>query len=138
MLCGLAGGYGMFGALAARYLYPAHPAGKQWLFVARLADFSPGQTLSWQTPAGQRVAITRLGETGTVADFIALSSVCPHLGCQVHWEQPKQRFFCPCHNGAFDPQGVATEGPPAEAHQKLAQFPLQVENELLFIEVPVA
>ncbi|MCY2966036.1 MAG: Rieske 2Fe-2S domain-containing protein [Planctomycetota bacterium] len=137
MLCGLAGGYGMFGSLAARYLFPAHGTPKQWLFVARLADFAAGQTMAWETPTGQKVSITRQGDAGVVDDFIALSSVCPHLGCQVHWEQPKQRFFCPCHNGAFNPQGVATEGPPADSHQSLARFPLQIENDLLFIEVPV-
>ena len=127
----------MFGSLAARYLFPAHGTPKQWLFVARLADFATGQTMDWETPTGQKVSITRQGDAGVIDDFIALSSVCPHLGCQVHWEQPKQRFFCPCHNGAFNPQGVATDGPPADSHQSLARFPLQIENDLLFIEVPV-
>ena len=48
-----------------------------------------------------------------------------------------ERFFCPCHNGAFDPQGRATEGPPAAAEQSLTRFPLKVENGLLYIQVPL-
>jgi len=71
-----------------------------------------------------------------VGDFLALSSTCPHLGCQVYWESNKSRFFCPCHNGAFDSQGNATEGPPAKAKQQLLRFSLMVENGLLFIQVP--
>ena len=71
-------------------------------------------------------------------DFIALSSICPHLGCKVHWETQNQRFFCPCHNGAFSAAGVSTAGPPFDVHQNLARFPLKVENGNLFIEVPVA
>jgi Rieske Fe-S protein len=82
------------------------------------------------------VIITRQGEGGEVSDFIALSSTCPHLGCRVHWESPNQRFFCPCHNGTFDPQGRATGGPPKAAGQDLPRYPLKIERGLLYIEVP--
>ncbi len=67
---------------------------------------------------------------------MALSSTCPHLGCKVHWEAPENRFFCPCHNGAFDPSGRAIAGPPAEAGQSLGRYPLRIEGGLLYIEVP--
>jgi cytochrome b6-f complex iron-sulfur subunit len=137
MAAGLAGGYGMFGALAGRYLYPARPREKRWMFVAELAGIATGSSLTYQAPDGRSVAITRMSDHGTVDDFIALSSICPHLGCQVHWESQNGRFFCPCHNGAFDAAGVATAGPPADARQSLARFPLMVENGLLFIEVAV-
>ena len=71
------------------------------------------------------------------ADFIALSSVCPHLGCRVHWQSQESRFFCPCHNGSFDPQGKPTGGPPLAAGQSLPKYPLKVEHGLLFIEMPI-
>lgn len=125
----------MFGALAARYLYPARPAEKRWMYVADLASIANGASLTFLAPDGRAVAITRLSEKGTVADFTALSSICPHLGCKVHWESQNDRFFCPCHNGAFNAEGVATEGPPADARQSLGRYPLMVENGLLFIEV---
>ena len=105
------------------------------MFVAELARIPVGKAIEYKTPAGLPVTIARRGEAGTADDFVALSSICPHLGCQVHWQGPKNRFFCPCHNGVFDPQGAATEGPPAEAGQRLSEFPLKVENGLLFIEV---
>jgi cytochrome b6-f complex iron-sulfur subunit len=137
MVGGLISGYGALAALAGRYLFPARPPEKQWMFVAPLREIEEGASIAYQAPNGQHVVITRLRNEGTVADFIALSSVCPHLGCQVHWETQNSRFFCPCHNGTFDPQGNATGGPPFVAGQKLSRFPLQIENGLLYIEVPL-
>lgn len=138
MAFGLTSGYGMFAALAGRYLYPARPLEKRWLYVSDVHALGTGSSLTYETPSGQRVAITRLGNAGTVDDFIALSSVCPHLGCQVHWETQNSRFFCPCHNGAFDAEGRATAGPPMDARQSLSRFRLSLEGNLLFIEVPIS
>lgn len=138
MAVGLTGGYGMFGALAARYLYPAKPPERRWMFVSTLGDIADGASLQFAAPNGQAISITRMADKGTVDDFIALSSICPHLGCKVHWETQNKRFFCPCHNGAFNAEGVSTAGPPFDAGQNLARYPLKVENGILFIEVPVA
>ncbi len=137
MAGGLAAGYGTFAAMAGRYLYPAKPIEMAWLFVADLQGFKPGDSLVYRTPAGGPVAVARRGSAGTADDFLALSSTCPHLGCQVHWEAQHGRFFCPCHNGVFDPTGKAISGPPAEAGQSLLRYPLKVENGLLYIQVPV-
>jgi menaquinol-cytochrome c reductase iron-sulfur subunit len=41
-----------------------------------------------------------------------LSSVCTHLGCSVKWNDTGHQFKCPCHNGAFTPEGVLVSGPP--------------------------
>ena len=41
---------------------------------------------------------------------------------------PAERVFvCPCHQGVFDAQGVATAGPPAAAGQSLETVPLEVD-----------
>jgi len=139
MTCGLAAGYGTFIAMAGRYLY-LYPTGartKAWLFVTELEGMEAGASLDYEAPTGAKIVVARRADSGTADDFVALSSVCPHLGCQVHWEPHNGRFFCPCHNGVFDPQGKAIEGPPAAAGQSLADYPLKVENGLLFIEVPV-
>ena len=133
---GLVAGYGVFAAIAGRFLYPANPPEQRWLYVARVADVPPGESLRYTAPSGARINIARQGDSGTADDFVALSSTCPHLGCQVHWEGHNNRFFCPCHNGVFDPAGVATGGPPAEAGQSLASYPLRIENGLLYIQAP--
>jgi Rieske Fe-S protein len=137
MAAGLLSGYGAFFYMAGRFLYSAHPRKLAWLFVAEVPKVKNGEVLRFQTPAGQLVTITRRGETGTEADFLALSSTCPHLGCQVHWEPQNNRFFCPCHNGVFEPSGKAIAGPPAEARQSLPNFPLHVENGLIFVQAPI-
>jgi Rieske Fe-S protein len=138
MGAGLLGGYGALAALAARFLYPARPDPRGWMFAARVADLAPGAALAYETPAGEAVLIARQGVGASADDFVALSSICPHLGCRVRWEGARDRFFCPCHDGAFDRRGVATSGPPAAAGQRLARYALKVEGGLLFIEVSLA
>jgi cytochrome b6-f complex iron-sulfur subunit len=136
MAGGLAASYGTFGTIAARYLYPSGKAKTNWQFVVAAGEVKKGAALLYRVPGGEQVTIARREETGAVEDFVALSSTCPHLGCKVHWQSTEQRFFCPCHNGAFDASGKATAGPPADAGQSLPRYPLKVEDGLLFIEVP--
>ena len=31
----------------------------------------------------------------------ALTTICPHLGCSINFEDTRRRFVCPCHNGTF-------------------------------------
>jgi cytochrome b6-f complex iron-sulfur subunit len=137
MAGGLAASYGTVGAIAARYLYPAKPDALVWVFLATLDRLAVGDSMVFRSPAGEKVTLARRREGDTADAFIALSSVCPHLGCQVHWEPQNTRFFCPCHNGVFEPSGKAIGGPPAEAGQSLPRYELKVEAGLLYIRVPV-
>jgi len=138
MVGGLVAGYGTLAYMAGRFMYPSGGPRTQWTYVAIVDEIPPGSSLTYETPAGAKVVIARRGQSGQADDFIALSSTCPHLGCQVHWEPQHDppRFFCPCHNGTFNPAGVATSGPPYDAGQSLPQYPLKVEGGLLFIEIP--
>ena len=137
MFGGLVAGYGAFAYIAARFLYPKASAKKTWLYVIGMADFAVGQSLVYRTPAGEQVNITRRGPGEGAENFKALSATCPHLGCHVHWESNHNRYFCPCHDGIFDPEGVAIGGPPGKAGQSLSNYPLKVQEGLLFIEVSV-
>ncbi len=137
MAAGLVGGYGAFAAVAGRFLYPAKPSERRWVFVAEEANLSVGESLLFRGPSGEQVNVTRQSRSGGADDFIALSSTCPHLGCQVHWEPQNERYFCPCHNGIFDPQGVGTGGPPGDAGQSLPRYDLKVENGMLFMSVAI-
>jgi cytochrome b6-f complex iron-sulfur subunit len=137
MLGGLVASYGACAAMAGRFLFPARARRKRWQFLARAAEVQAGSSFVYRAPSGERIAVARRAETGAVDDFVALSSTCPHLGCQVHWEPQNERFFCPCHNGAFDAEGRALAGPPFEAGQELARYPLRIEDGQVFIEVPL-
>jgi len=136
MAVGLVGSYGFFAWVGARFMLPARLGQMHQLFVSRVADVAVGSTLLYQTPDGRTVNITHHGTDGTAADFIALSSTCPHLGCQVRWEGQNNRYFCPCHNGTFDAQGTATGGPPLDAGLSLPRYVLVVQKGLLYINVP--
>jgi cytochrome b6-f complex iron-sulfur subunit len=137
MAGGLVASYGTLGVMAGWYLYPAEDDNTAWQFVGLLDEITRETSLAYESPGGARVAIARQGDGNAADDFVALSNVCPHLGCKVHWEPQNARFFCPCHNGAFDATGKATQGPPAEANQSLKTFPLRVVGNQLYILAPL-
>jgi Rieske Fe-S protein len=56
---------------------------------------------------GQKLAVYRNGQ----GDLSALSPVCTHLGCHVHWNTTQKSWDCPCHGSRFDPQGLVLNGP---------------------------
>jgi len=141
MAGGLVAGYGTFAVMAGRYIFPTDVE-TPWLFVVEANGIPPGESLAFESPTGVRVAIARRPEaapprSADTEDFIALSSVCPHLGCRVHWESHNNRFFCPCHNGVFDSEGKPVSGPPKAADQELSRYPLKVEGGLLYIAMSV-
>jgi nitrite reductase/ring-hydroxylating ferredoxin subunit len=130
MAAGLLGGYGGFAAVAVRYLYPSRTGEVVWQFVTEVAGIEVGQAIRYRGPSGETINIARRARNGDADDFIALSSTCPHLGCQVRWEGQNNRFHCPCHNGVFDPSGKAIAGPPGEAGQSLPRYALKIEDGL--------
>lgn len=120
---GLAASYGLLGVYALAYLFPPPSRRRaQRLFIGRVSDFAPGSARPFVDQRGRALLIV-----ANEAGLRAFDTRCPHLGCQVHWERDQQRFVCPCHNGVFDRDGVATAGPPAAADQSLAQAPLAVD-----------
>jgi menaquinol-cytochrome c reductase iron-sulfur subunit len=48
-----------------------------------------------------------------------LSSVCPHLGCTVGWNDSRGQFVSPCHNGVFAADGTFVSGPPPRGMDEL-------------------
>lgn len=63
-----------------------------------------GKTLKVE---GEKVAAYR-DETGTLS---VVSSVCPHMGCIVHWNGIEKSWDCPCHGSRFAVDGTLLEGP---------------------------
>src|SRR5580698_2996286 len=45
------------------------------------------------------------------APIRAFSTVCPHLGCGVDFNDKTNRFDCPCHASSFDLDGRCLSGP---------------------------
>lgn len=137
MAGGLAASYGTLGYCALRFLTPdSEDENLDWQFVATLASIREMTSYEFTASSGVKIVIARATEL-TETGFLALSSVCPHLGCQVFWEAARDRFFCPCHNGVFDASGKATAGPPADANQTLTQYPTKILNDALYVMAPL-
>ena len=45
----------------------------------------------------------------------ALSTVCPHAGCAVDWDEGASAFVCPCHDSRFALDGERQSGPSPRA-----------------------
>jgi glycine/D-amino acid oxidase-like deaminating enzyme/nitrite reductase/ring-hydroxylating ferredoxin subunit len=60
---------------------------------------------------GKRLAVYRNGN----GELSALSPVCTHLGCLVHWNTTEKSWDCPCHGSRFDPHGRVLNGPAVAA-----------------------
>lgn len=67
-------------------------------------------------------------------EIIAFSTICTHLGCVVsfggHDDYP-DRFFCPCHFGMFDKEGINIPGTPPT--RPLDVFEVLVEDGKVYL-----
>ena len=61
----------------------------------------------------------------TADKVIALSAVCPHLGCAVGWDMAQKNFLCPCHDSRFEADGPKMGGP---AERGLDPLPVDVKD----------
>ena len=57
--------------------------------------------------ADQHIALYR-DDGGTLH---AMTSVCPHRGCDVEWNAADKVWDCPCHGSRFDARGAVLRGP---------------------------
>jgi len=93
--------------------------------IGNIEDFPPGTV----TPDRiNKLYIVREKDGG----FLALSIVCPHLGCSVLWDETKRQFDCPCHSSAFDPKGLVLSSP---APRPLDYFPVIIEEGKVKVDI---
>ena len=100
---------------------PVRSAGaraERWVRTIRLDTLREGEPRKVSIVADQRDAWTlaRDVDLGAVwlvkrgAGVLALSAVCPHLGCSIN-ATPDGAFACPCHTSTFAPDGAKVGGP---------------------------
>jgi menaquinol-cytochrome c reductase iron-sulfur subunit len=95
--------------------------GKGPLRVAKLAELRPGKPLRCDVrgelhDAWSRLPDVKLGSCWLVRSEMdgalhAFSTVCPHLGCGIDWNDSQRRFVCPCHGSFFSLEGKVITGP---------------------------
>lgn len=79
-----------------------------------------------EVPAGEGRVVEIGGEKAAVyrepgGAVQAVSPVCTHAGCVVHWNAAEKSWDCPCHGSRFRTDGRVIEGP---AVQDLAPVPV--------------
>jgi Rieske Fe-S protein len=57
--------------------------------------------------------------------LLALSAVCPHLGCGIGWDPIAGNFLCPCHDSRFSPDGAKLTGP---SERGMDALPLEIKD----------
>ncbi len=73
---------------------------------AKREEVAPGEGCIVKTDDGEE-AVYRAPD-GAV---YAVSSICTHMGCKVHWNPAELSWDCPCHGSRFDIHGAVLEGP---------------------------
>jgi menaquinol-cytochrome c reductase iron-sulfur subunit len=76
--------------------------------------------------ASQNVVLGAAWIRRTAPDkIVALSAVCPHLGCAIGWDAAARNFLCPCHDSRFSAAGDKLTGP---SERGMDELPLDVKD----------
>ncbi len=131
-LNGLLGGW--IAALAASLAYPIikfvfPPYQEPEKVILPLADYqglAPGavKNFAW----GVKPGFLKKRADGTV---LALVGVCTHLDCNVTFLTDQRKFFCACHTGWYDENGINIAGPPPRPLRRLT---VVVEGQNLIVK----
>jgi len=62
----------------------------------------------------------------------AVSAICTHMGCTVHYNRDMDRIDCPCHGSRYALDGSVIQGP---AKRPLKQYDVAIENGQVLIKV---
>jgi nitrite reductase/ring-hydroxylating ferredoxin subunit len=75
-----------------------------WQAVTTTADLPAGSAVRFSTAAFDGYVVNDGGE------IRALSSVCTHMGCTLHYRPDWHDLRCPCHGASFDLNGELANG----------------------------
>lgn len=93
--------------------------------VARATDVAEGEAVYFRYPDPDDQAMLLHLPGGR---FVAYRQQCTHLSCAVYYQAERDRLYCPCHEGVFNPQtGDPVAGPPV---RRLSRVRLQREGDL--------
>jgi len=113
-------------AMGVRFITPIKREIDRKIFTVGLEELPLNATKRFKDLRGRDLMLVRTGER----EVKAISTVCTHLGCTVFWQKDRQEFFCPCHNGRFDKNGVVLEGPPPAP---LDLYRVEIEGDNVFV-----
>ena len=114
--------------IGVRFLLPPRRQRVIAVVAARAAELPRDAALQVDGILGYRLVLRRERDR-----ILAFSTVCPHLGCTVSWQETAREFLCPCHAGRFDAAGAPVAGP---VDRPLRRFPARQQGELVYVELP--
>jgi cytochrome b6-f complex iron-sulfur subunit len=106
------GGLLGLGMLARFLSFQTEPASPSTYDLGPASDYPPGSRTI--VPGASAVLLH------TESGFVALSLICPHLGCTLNPEQGG--YACPCHGSRFNAVGSRISGP---ASQPMKPLPVE-------------
>jgi Rieske Fe-S protein len=65
------------------------------------------------------IIVIRLATGNVASSFLAVSSVCPHAGATVEYNNTKSSFSCAAHGSSFSSDGSLVSGPATKGLTKL-------------------
>lgn len=116
----------LFAAPVVRYIFPVSEKGGSNILTNADGEAIPASEIR---EGAQFIGLSKDGPTIVVRrekKLHAFSAVCTHLGCLVKWIPNENIFFCPCHAGRFDANGVNISGPPPSP---LAAYNVEINKE---------
>ncbi len=99
-----------------------------WVPVGPTAQFTPSVPVRVALHDGSVLWVTKAGPKLTDA-LEAVSARCTHHGCEVGWAAADRQLECPCHGGAFLPDGSNVHGTrrhPDEKLPALTAYPVRI------------
>jgi len=77
---------------------------------------------------GSKLGLVKKNDDNTYFVFVG---VCTHLDCNVSYRDEQRKFFCACHDGWYDENGINIGGPPPTPLRRLT---LVIAGEELIIK----
>ena len=114
--------------------------GSQWIAITPLdalpADGRPyrfpvitDRWDAWNSYPPEAIGSIYLRRTSKTENPVALSSICPHLGCSVDFSTKKDEFICPCHNSMFTVDGARIDPATSPSPRNLDTLDVKIRPE---------
>ncbi len=88
----------------------APPISKVVMPIVQASELAEGEAFYFRYPDEDDEAMLLRLPGG---QLVAFSQKCTHLSCSVFYQPERERLYCPCHEGVFNPQtGDPEAGPP--------------------------
>ncbi len=106
-----------------KFVFPPYQEPEEVILpLAEFEGMAAGEVKNFEW--GIKPGLLKLQEDGS---YVAFVGVCTHLDCNVSYLPGEKKFYCACHDGWYDEDGMNIQGPPPAPLRRLA-VSLEGEN----------